>query len=84
MKTQKNTIHKPNYLDFDGARELLAEMGVYLNDRQIRRAAEKDAHGNRKLPFFLGPIDGRLKIDRNALVRTYYKAQMEAEQHLRL
>ena len=81
---QKETIRKPTYLDFDGARGVLAEMGVALNDRQIRRAAEKDAYGNRKLPFFVDPIDGRLKIERSALIRTYYKAQMEAEQHLRL
>ncbi|SDE99951.1 hypothetical protein [Rhodospira trueperi] len=77
-------MQRPTYLDLDAARDLLAEMGVPLNDRQIRRAAEKDAYGNRKLPFFVDPIDGRLKIERSALIRTYYKAQMEAEQHLRL
>ena len=59
----------PCYIDLERAREVLAEMGIDLNDRQMKRAADKDAHGQRKLPFFVDPIDGKLKIEKGALVR---------------
>ena len=43
---------KPIYLDVSGAREALHNIGVNLSERQIRRAAEMDGKGQRKLPFF--------------------------------
>lgn len=73
----------PCYINLEEARAVLAEMGVSLNLRQIRRAAEPDAHGNRKLPFFVDPIDGRLKIEKGTLVRIYQGLQMRAENNWR-
>ncbi len=69
----------PTYLDLMQARALLKKMNVALNERQIKRAAEMDAKGKRKLPFFVDPIDGRLKIEKNSLVNAYRKLQIEAE-----
>lgn len=43
-------------------------MGVELTPRQMKRAADKDAQGRRKLPFFVDPIEGTLKIEKEALV----------------
>lgn len=54
-------------------------MGVELNERQIKRAADKDATGHRKLPFFVDPIDGRLKIEKGTLVQIYRDLQIQAE-----
>jgi hypothetical protein len=58
---------------------VLAEMGVELNERQMKRAADRDANGRRKLPFFVDPVDGRLRIEKGTLVRIYREAQIEAE-----
>lgn len=69
----------PTYLDQDEALQTLAEMGIALTPRQLRRAAEPDAHGQRKLPFFRDPIDGRLKIERETLRRIYFERQVAAE-----
>lgn len=69
----------PCYIDLDQARQVLAEMGLELNPRQMKRAADKDATGQRKLPFFVDPIDGKLKIEKGTLVRIYREAQIEAE-----
>lgn len=69
----------PCYIDLDQARQVLAEMGIELNTRQMRRAADKDAHGKRKLPFFVDPVEGKLKIEKGALVRIYMELQAEAE-----
>lgn len=66
-------------LSLDEARALLAEMGVILNERQIQRAAEPNAAGERKLPFFVDPIEGRLRIERNALLRVYSHLLKDAE-----
>jgi hypothetical protein len=66
-------------LSLDEARALLAEMGVILNERQIQRAAEPNAAGERKLPFFVDPIEGRLRIEKNALLRVYSNLLTEAE-----
>lgn len=74
----------PFYLDMDQAREVLAEMGVELSERQIKRAAEMDAHGKRKLPFFIDPIEGKLKIEKQALIGAYTRRQVHAERNLRL
>lgn len=54
-------------------------MGVELNERQMKRAADRDANGRRKLPFFVDPVDGRLRIEKGTLVRIYREAQIEAE-----
>ncbi len=69
----------PSYIDLDEARDVLAGMGVNLTKRQMKRAAEKDAYGRRKLPFFIDPIEGRLKIERNSLIKAYLDRQVAAE-----
>lgn len=69
----------PCYIDLNQARQVLAEMGVELNERQMKRAADKDATGARKLPFFVDPIDGKLRIERGTLVKIYMEVQAEAE-----
>ena len=73
---------EPRYIDLDEAREVLATMGVKLSKRQMKRAAEMDAEGRRKLPFFRDPIEGRLKIDRNSLIKVYIDRQVAAENNL--
>lgn len=77
-------MHIPCYLDLEQARAVLAEMGVNLSKRQIKRAADPDIHGRRKLPFFIDPIEGRLKIEKGALVSAYRNLQIEAEKNLQL
>ena len=72
-------MNPPCYIDLEQARQVLSEMGVELNYRQMKRAADKDASGRRKLPFFVDPIDGRLRIEKGTLVRIYREAQIEAE-----
>lgn len=69
----------PQFLGLEQARQVLAEMGIELNPRQMKRAADKDARGQRKLPFFVDPIEGTLKIERGTLVEIYRKLQLEAE-----
>jgi len=59
-------------------------MGIELSERQIKRAADPDPHGKRKLPFFIDPIDGRLKIEKGILVRIYQQAQIDAENNCRV
>ena len=73
----------PCYIGLNQARQVLAEMGVELNERQMKRAAEKDASGKRKLPFFVDPIEGKLKIEKGTLVRIYREAQIEAERSVK-
>ena len=77
-------MKQPCYIDLEQARQVLAEMGVELNARQMKRAADKDASGRRKLPFFIDPIEGRLKIEKGALVRVYSELQMQAEDTTKL
>jgi hypothetical protein len=73
----------PTFIDIKQCREVLAEMGIELSERQIKRAADPDPHGKRKLPFFVDPIDGRLKIEKGILVRIYQQAQIDAENNCR-
>ena len=73
----------PHYIDLDQARVVLSEMGVDLSARQIKRAAEPNPAGQRKLPFFVDPIDGRLKIEKESLMRVYFNRQSEAENNLK-
>jgi hypothetical protein len=76
-------MKKPHYIGLEEARQLLAEIGVALSPRQMKRAADMDARGRRKLPFFLDPIDGRLKIEKGTLVRIYRDLQMKAENDIK-
>jgi hypothetical protein len=75
-------MEMPVYISLSEARTKLAEMGIALSDRQIKRAADKDAHGKRKLPFFVDPITGTLKIEKGALAAAYRKLQVDAENNL--
>ncbi len=72
-------MNLPCYINLKQAREVLSEIGISLSDRQMKRAAEADIHGRRKLPFFVDPIDGRLKIEKGSLVRIYRELQIDAE-----
>lgn len=67
------------YINLKQARQALAEIGVELNHRQMKRAADMDAKGRRKLPFFIDPIDKKLKIEKGTLLNIYNKCQSEAE-----
>ena len=69
----------PFYIGLEEAREALAQIGIALTPKQIKRAADPDAAGRRKLPFFVDPIDGRLKIERGTLLEIYMRCQVEAE-----
>jgi hypothetical protein len=72
-------MKQPCYIDLEQAREVLADMGILLTLRQMKRAAEPNAKGQRKLPFFVDPIEGRLKIEKGTLLRIYNQLQAEAE-----
>jgi hypothetical protein len=76
-------IKQPRYIGLEEARQLLAQMGVQLTLRQMQRAAEQDAYGRRKLPFFVDPIERKLKIEKDDLVSIYFKRQIEAQRNLR-
>jgi hypothetical protein len=73
----------PCYIGLEQARKVLAEMGVDLSPRQIKRAADRDAHGHRKLPFFVDPIEGTLKIEKGTLVGIYQQLQSEAVENMK-
>lgn len=68
----------PCYIGLEQARLVLAEIGVELTPRQMKRAADRDAHGHRKLPFFVDPVEGTLKIEKGTLVAIYQQLQNEA------
>jgi hypothetical protein len=68
----------PCYIGLEEARKALAEMGVELSPRQMKRAADRDAHGHRKLPFFVDPIEGTLKIEKGALADIYNNLHAQA------
>ncbi len=72
---------RPCYIDLEQARETLAAMGVELTPRQMKRAADTDAHGQRKLPFFIDPIEGKLKIEKQTLINIYMNRQVQAERN---
>lgn len=71
------------FIDLNQAREVLADMGIELSSRQMKRAAEADAKGKRKLPFFVDPIDGKLKIEKGTLQKIYMELHVEATKNLR-
>ena len=79
-----NRMNGPCYIDLQQARQVLADMGIELNARQMKRAADKDAAGQRKLPFFVDPIERKLKIEKGTLVRIYRELQIEAENSAKL
>lgn len=72
-------MSQPFYIDIEAARKTLAEIGIELTVQQIKRAADPDASGRRKLPFFVDPIDGRLKIERGTLLDIYMRCAVQAE-----
>ena len=76
-------MKQPCYLGLEEARQVLAEMGVNLSVRQMQRAAEQDAQGRRKLPFFVDPIQHKLKIEKDDLLSAYFQRQAEAQNNLR-
>jgi DNA-directed RNA polymerase subunit H (RpoH/RPB5) len=76
-------VNYPHYIDLEQARAVLSEMGVELNQRQMKRAAEKDARGRRKLPFFVDPIEKKLKIEKGTLVNIYRQLQIDAERGIK-
>ncbi|MEW8524832.1 MAG: hypothetical protein AB2552_17425 [Candidatus Thiodiazotropha endolucinida] len=76
-------MRQPCYINLNEAREVLAEMGVNLTERQMKRASEMDAQGRRKLPFFIDPIEGKLKIEKGTLVNIYRELQNEAERGIK-
>jgi hypothetical protein len=58
--------------------------GAFRNvpaDLLDRREEYLNANGKRKLPWFIDPIEGRLKIERNALLSAYFNRQVEAERN---
>ncbi len=76
-------MKQPCYIGLDKARQVLSEMGVELSERQMKRAAETNATGKRKLPFFVDPIEGKLKIEKGTLVDIYRRAQIDAERRIK-
>jgi hypothetical protein len=71
----------PCYIGLEEARQVLADIGIDLNPRQMKRAADRDARGHRKLPFFVDPVEGTLKIEKGTLVEIYQRLQREALDH---
>jgi hypothetical protein len=71
----------PHYIGLKEAREVLSGIGIDLNERQMKRAADRDAQGKRKLPFFVDPIDGKLKIEKGSLLAIYNGCRVEAEKN---
>ena len=76
-------MKQPCYLNLEEARQVLAEMGVKLSLRQMQRAAEQDPQGRRKLPFFVDPIQHKLKIEKDDLLSAYFQRQAKARNNLR-
>lgn len=72
-------MKQPYFIDLEQARTVLAEIGIELTAKQLKRAADPDAAGRRKLPFFVDPIDKRLKIERGTLLEIYTRCQVQAE-----
>jgi hypothetical protein len=72
-------LKQPHYIDLVEARHVLADMGIELTARQMKRAADVDPRGCRKLPFFIDPIDGKLKIEKATLINIYFQRQAHAE-----
>lgn len=67
-----------HFITIDETIETLAEIGIQMKLSQMKRAAEPDHNGLRKIPFFKDPIDGRLKIERATLLGLYQNLHSEA------
>ena len=81
----KNTAGElPRYIDLEESRRVLASIGIDLTERQMKRAAEPDVQGKRKIPYFIDPIDGKLKISEDTLLRIYVDRQAEAARNATL
>ena len=76
-------MKQPCYLSLEAARQELASIGVKLSPRQMQRAAEQDAQGRRKLPFFRDPVIGNIIIEKDDLLSAYFNRQTEARNKLR-
>lgn len=76
-------MDNPIYVGLREAKNILSNIGVELSDRQMKRAADKDAQGRRKLPFFVDPITGKLKIEKGDLIAAYNQLQTVAKQNVR-
>jgi hypothetical protein len=76
-------IKDPQYIGLEEARQVLAQLGVQLTQRQMQRAAEQDALGRRKLPFFVDPIERKLKIEKDDLTNIYVRKRVEAQNNVR-
>ena len=76
-------MKQPHYVGLEEARQILAQLGIDLTVRQMKRATDKDGEGRRKLPFFIDPIDGTLKIEKETLINIYIKRQIAAERNCR-
>ncbi len=73
----------PEYISLTDSVQVLSEIGIDVNLRQMQRASEPDAFGKRKLPFFKDPIDGRLKINKQSLLKVYMQCEIDAQNNLR-
>lgn len=70
-----------HFITIDETIETLAEIGIQMKLSQMKRAAEPDHNGLRKIPFFKDPIDGRLKIEKATLLGMYQNLHSEALEH---
>lgn len=71
-----------HYLGLEEAREFLASIGVELNERQMKRTAEPDAYGKRRLPFFRDPANGKLRVAKDALLEAYDRMDSQARNNV--
>ena len=77
-------MSKPFFITLNESLDVLSEIGIDLSKKQISRAAEPDHTGKRKLPFFVDPVDGKLKINKNTLLSIYIEKQVTAENNMRI
>lgn len=70
------------YLDAEGARKVLAELGIDLNERQIRRTKEPRLDGKPALPWFRDPITKKLLISEAHLRTMYARAASQAHRRV--
>ncbi len=63
MRESEKLSKQFQYVSLEEARDVLAGIGIELTMRQMKRAAELNPAGKRKLPFFVDPIEGKLKIE---------------------
>ena len=66
------------FITIDETIPTLAEIGIEMKLSQMKRAAEPDHKGLRRIPFFKDPIDRRLKIEKETLIGLYQTLHLEA------